>query len=410
MTQFECDVCVFRKLYHRETNPHSEPDRLAEACIRRVLLDAFWSRASSTVTQNASKLREGLSLSRRLGLMGPYAEPGPLPPTDHCGYEVAMQIVLSSLDPGRHSPDYKQWDTIRRLRTVFSNQSRASRVANAYVSSLSDMDGKNYTRITKEVCGSLWFARFARGCNRRMGQDWRPDQAISVDLEIALLEYVEIKLQTLEDPTELALWSLAGAYFAFSFVLSLRGNEGLLVDLKAMIEHDTQHQNYVVVPLLGKVKGEHHVRQHLLPSVHVTDSGVQMGLWHRRVLETHLILGRSSGPAFINRLGVQSSSSDMNELFHEALLDLFEEHRDLFPPNIRDPDEVTDRYDVGRSFRRGSESRAASRKVDPSDNYIVNRWKKKERAGHSRPSQPINQHYTDISLCLDSFLRYTQAM
>ena len=58
------------------------------------------------------------------------------------------------------------------------------------------MDGKNYTRITKEVCGSLWFARFARGCNRRMGQDWRPDQAISVDLEIALLEYVEIKLQT----------------------------------------------------------------------------------------------------------------------------------------------------------------------------------------------------------------------
>ena len=135
-----------------------------------------------------------------------------------------------------------------------------------------------------------------------------------------------------------------------------------------------------------------------------------MGLWHRRVLETHLILGRSFGPAFINRFGVQSSSSDMNELFHEALLDLFEEHRDLFPPNIRDPDEVTDRYDVGRSFRRGSESRAASRKVDPSDNYIVNRWKKKERAGHSRPSQPINQHYTDISLCLDSFLRYTQAM
>ena len=216
MTQFECDVCVFRKLYHREANPHSEPDRLAEACIRRVLLDAFWSRASSTVTQNASKLREALSLSRRLGLMGPYAEPGPLPPKDHCGYEVAMQIVLSSPDPGRHSPDYKQWDTIRRIRTVFSNQSRASRVANAYVSSLSDMDGKNYTRITKEVCCSLWFARFARGCNRRMGQDWRPDQAISVDLEIALLEYVEIKLQTLEDPTELALWSLAGAYFAFS--------------------------------------------------------------------------------------------------------------------------------------------------------------------------------------------------
>ena len=127
-----------------------------------------------------------------------------------------------------------------------------------------------------------------------------------------------------------------------------------------------------------------------------------MGVWHRRVLETHLILGRSSGPAFINRNGVQSSSSDMNELFHKALHDLFKERRDLFPPNICNPDDVTDRYDVSRSFRRGSESRAASRKVDPRDNYIVNRWKIKERAGHSRPSQPINQHYLSTNTTLTS--------
>ena len=118
-----------------------------------------------------------------------------------------------------------------------------------------------------------------------------------------------------------------------------------------MIEHDDQHQNYVVIPLLGKVKGEHHFRQHLLPSVSVTDLGVRMGVWHRRVLETHLILGRSSGPAFINCNGVQSSSSDMNELFHEALLDLFEEQR--VPPNICNPDDVTDQYNVIRSFGAG---------------------------------------------------------
>ena len=62
-----------------------------------------------------------------------------------------------------------------------------------------------------------------------MGQDWRPDQAISMDLERALLANVKPKIQTLEDPTELVLCSLAGAYFAFSFDLSLRRNEGLLV-------------------------------------------------------------------------------------------------------------------------------------------------------------------------------------
>ena len=66
-----------------------------------------------------------------------------------------------------------------------------------------------------------------------------------------------------------------------------------------------------------------------------------------------------------NRNGVQSSSSDMNKLFHKALLDLlFEEQHDLFPPNICTPDDVTDRYDVSRSFWRRSESRAASWEVD----------------------------------------------
>ena len=47
-----------------------------------------------------------------------------------------------------------------------------------------------------------------------MGQDWRPDQTISVDLERALLAYVESQIQTLEAPTELALWSLACVRFA----------------------------------------------------------------------------------------------------------------------------------------------------------------------------------------------------
>ena len=65
------------------------------------------------------------------------------------------------------------------------------------------------------------------------------------------------------------------------------------------------------------------------------------------------------------------------------------------------PDNDTgDRYEVSRSFQRGSESRAASRKVDSSKNFIVNRWKKKERAGTACPSQPINQHYLSTNTTL----------
>ena len=67
------------------------------------------------------------------------------------------------------------------------------------------------------LCG---FARFAQGCNHRMGQDWCPDQTIRVDL--ALLAYVESTIHTLEDPTELAFWSLGCALFAVCLVVSLR--------------------------------------------------------------------------------------------------------------------------------------------------------------------------------------------
>ena len=70
------------------------------------------------------------------------------------------------------------------------------------------------------ISGLCGFARFAQGCNRRMGQDWCPDLTISVDL--ALLAYVESKRQTLEDPTELALWSLGCARFAVCLVVLLR--------------------------------------------------------------------------------------------------------------------------------------------------------------------------------------------
>jgi hypothetical protein len=42
MVSFECDLCVFRKLFGR--NPMDrEQDERAVATIRRMILDAFWS-------------------------------------------------------------------------------------------------------------------------------------------------------------------------------------------------------------------------------------------------------------------------------------------------------------------------------------------------------------------------------
>jgi hypothetical protein len=68
--------------------------------IRCINLDAFWSRASSTVAANAAQVKRRLVVSRSLSLEGPYYPPGNRPEYDHCGYEVALQMVSASLEKG----------------------------------------------------------------------------------------------------------------------------------------------------------------------------------------------------------------------------------------------------------------------------------------------------------------------
>ena len=104
------------------------------------------------------------------------------------------------------------------------------------------------------------------------------------------------------------------------------------------------------------------------------------------------------------------TTSDMNDLFHELLLELFDSHRRLFGVDIESSADVTDKFHVFRSFRRGSESRAVAKRVDESDQFVVNHWKRKEAAGTKKANLPIDHHYVDVSLVKDAFLRYTQAM
>ena len=410
MVPFECDFCVFGKLFDHDPDIGNDKDVFAMACIRRVILDAFWSRARSTVDANTAKAREGLALSRSMGMKGAAEEPGPLPTFDHCGYEVAIQIVVSSLGSGRYSKTHKQWDTVRRFRSSYSNQVRAAREANANPIVLTDADGKSYQRIGRDACGSLWFQRFTLGCRKRMGQDWRPNQAISVTLMQELLSKVEDRAKREDNLPGRQKWILAGGYFCICFVLSLRSPEGLMADLGGLITYHDEKSDEVVIPLLGRFKGEHHVKQHLLMSCVLTESGIRVKQWVRRMLAVHRSSNRSSGPVFVNSDGYQSSTSEMNELFLLILGEVYEEQPSLFGIDVQDVGDLPDKFNVFRSFRRGSESRAVAMKVSEADRYVVNRWKKKESAGANRMSHAIDQHYVDITLVKEAFMRYTKAM
>jgi hypothetical protein len=414
LVPFECYHCVFAKVTGRKLvleNTLSAEDAFLVRCIVRVTLDAFWSRARSTVAANTRTFREMISISSSLGFEAPFESPGPLPAHDHCGYKVAILMVAKSTRPGRHSDTHVQWDTIRKYRSTISNQSRASRVSNYTTWSMTDYKGSGYDRLSSEACGSLWFHRFSVGCRKRMGQDWRPNRAISTPLMLMLLSLVEVRIRSSGEISDRAKWVMAGSYFCFCYVVSLRSSEGLMVDVAGISEFGEASEEHVVIPLLGQVKGEHHTRQHLIHCVNVTDSGIHVRRWVSRLRAIHRISQRTTGPAFVNPISEhQTSTSEMNDLFIELLAEIYDDHRDLFAVDIRSASDLADNYHVYRSFRRGSETRAVSMEVSMADRYQVNRWRKKEKATGSKMAQPIDQMYVDVSLVKEAFLRYTQAM
>ena len=413
MVQFECDWCVFAKLKKKLPDLTIATDVLLMACIRRATLDAFWSRAGSTVNGQATLIQKGMALSKLVGLEPPYLEPGPLPAYDHCGYGVAIQLLLKSREAGKYHSSHQQWDTVRRMSVAYRNQVRASGVANSSTLSVGEADGKKYSRICEDPCSSLWYSRFSAGCKRRMGQDWRPDRAITPEVMKSLMAKIEERLSrgNLEESFRRRL-VMAGAYFAITYVNSLRGPEGLLVDLGGLRKNLVKgwDKHYVIVALLGQVKGEHGEREHLLPTASVTRSGINVRGWVERLIAVNQVYGRETGPGFCDDNGVVLKSRDMNEILHELLGEIFIEHPALFQSDIQSIADIEDKYSVYRSFRRGSDSLAIAMKVPAEDIKVVNRWSRKEASGTGKGSMDMTQYYAEVHILLPSFMRYTGAM
>ena len=284
MCPFECDVCIFRKLTGRSSDNESSVDDLLLATIRRMNLDAFWSSESVTVLGNKGKINMSLKLSALVGLQGPYLHDGPFPAYDHCGYEVAIQMLLYSKRKGRTNKSHLQFDTIWKVRTSYANQIRASPQMNRKTLSMGDMRG-NYQRLTLNPCASMWFGKFVKGCKNRMGQEWKPNKGMSTELLLTVLEEAERRIEAAPTASELHRWSAFHCYAVVTYVLSLRGREGLLLDLEGLHKHWTSDEiGHVIVTIQGRVKGETGDRDHLLPAVFVTLTGISVRSTLERLL------------------------------------------------------------------------------------------------------------------------------
>ena len=406
LTPFECDLCVFRKLRKTDPEKRNPQDKLLLGVIRRMNLDAFWSRASGTVLQNADRAKMGIELSSMLGLQGPYEDTGNYPPHDHCGYEIAAVILMHSRRPGKYSSGYTQYQTIRKHRSTFGNQVRAATQSNTHP--LVTVDDKGiYRRIVNDKTGSLWFNRFMIGLHNRMGEISKQNKALSLTLMLRLVSLAEGRYTLAEEDEERNRWSCFLVYSVISYVLSLRGSEGFMIDVESTYRlKDRNDGTYQTIGLMGRVKGEVHDRCHLVPCVWATGSGIRV----RDILSRHMKLKQQQdivkGPAVSDLKGNVLKSTEIDDMLLEIIEEMYDESPDSFPAEIDSKEKLRDGYHCFRTFRRTSDTQALNAGVDGEDIDIVNRWAKKEKAGSRTMSQPMKQHYADFELLIEPFKRY----
>ena len=408
ITPFECDRCVFVKLKGRLPTKDAQKDRLLLAAIRRVNLDALWSRETTTVKRNLAGVRKIICTSASAGLMGPFKSHGPMPPCDHCGHEIAIDMVLASRTAGRHSKEYSQFDAIRKLRTAHANFERISSVK-AYAAMALDNGMGDSEDAMALATSSTWFRRFAIGCKARMGQVCRPNLALSTKLIVCLLTMVGQLInetEKIEDQFELVVF---GSFIVCSHVLSLRGSEGMMVNLSTLRKYREASLEGIMIGLKGKIKGEANERDHLFYCANETSSGIKVRRWTELLLLAHERAGRQGGPAITDWAGKPLKTSEIDDHLHFYLGKLWEEgHK--FPAEISSLEDIAERFSIYRSLRRASDTRALEMKVSEADIDIVKRWKSVEGAKGSRPGRSMRQHCAEVSNLKLPFLRYTKAM
>ena len=266
--------------------------------------------------------------------------------------------------------------------------------------------------LMEDKTSSLWFQRFNAGMKYRMGVIWQPNKSLSTELIKTIIENTENKRAISESQEEQHHWSVFQSYLVVFYVISLRGSEEFLLDLKTMIKLQPRAtREYFWLSLLGRLKGEKMNKEHNILCVNVTSSGINIKRIVFRLIEEKQELGFTEGPAISDSKGDLFSSNDIDKKLQEVLEEIYDKDLSLFPPDIQSPGDIMESYHCFRSLRRASDTRALDMKVSQSDIDCVNRWGQDQRSTHGLKLRlPMRQHYAQPELLVRPFLRYTGAM
>jgi len=407
---FQCDTCWFRNLEGRLPRDTSYADKLILGYIRRVNLDGMWARSPSTVTSIRNSLVSLIKSWEEIGITPDFPELGPWPLSDKVGFRLAIGQLRHSQRPGRNANTHLQYDTVRRLRSAYSHVHEVSSVSVlSLINSFRNQLGKVFTNSNTPT-QSLLYARFALGLLLRMGRQTKQDTALDYQVLHLILSNIENEIASRELDEENRRWLImVGAYLVVTFVLSLRGNEGFMVEAGGLIHHlrhgkeDDEDTPFCVIPLLGRFKNEAGERWHLMMATSTTGSGFKVRTWIERLASILRLEGKSSGPAFCHPSGRVIRSMEMDSEFHTQLEIVQEKRTDLIPANI----DIRESFSVFRSLRRGSTSRVGELGVPDNIVNLHNRWRKVEAGGGFLKTSNMRANYTELRLTRKVRLKYS---
>jgi hypothetical protein len=254
--------------------------------IIRAILDAFWSRATKTISNHVQEVRNMARYGQMLHYP-PMPVLGPWPLHAHLGMDAAVMVLLRSMEKGKTGLTVK-YGTARKARATLivlwessslwgEDLLLAGSVKDCFVATLCTSEGQ-------------WYQHFESGKCMQMGDIVSQDRAYTIEVLLALLDMFEEVWQTFY------LWIPLASISACMFLLvsclgGMRDFKVVWSDLAALwydIAYCEESENNTAVswPVIGRFKARHGILDcYMIPIARVTCFGIRFFTWTQRFVQ-----------------------------------------------------------------------------------------------------------------------------
>jgi hypothetical protein len=399
----------FRNFVGRDPWNSKWEDHEILECVRRKILDSFWSRESSTVAFNLREARRmELKASDRLGMPSVAPPMGPFPLSDECGMKAAIAMLDGSLDPGRYA-DQVQHGTFRKVRSAVAN------IIQAGVGGLEDSMGAcqhNKIWMTKAPAQKFWFSRFVEGLGKRVGEIRMPDNILTIEEVHAIDRALERECAHARTKADRKRISEMGAWISGGVCTGLRGEEMSLIDLHGtaksasrFMKKDSTDPHFKFV-ILGRTKGvQEDGHKFATPCVKETQGAhLRPGVWLERLIQVKEELGQTHGKLFKRNLR-EAKLCEFEDNFYR-LIERIQDTTNLIPPEV----DVRNEHGLPRTTRRRAAAHARNMRLPKDLLDAIHRWGKEMNATTGAPRMDMQDTCTAIDSICPLVLEFSRGM